>query len=79
MESNLITRRLVEAGAILLIGDGLMGFLSPRWHSLVGQLGPQLVKAATEELAAHRTMARVVGAAEVALGLALFSSQRCGD
>ena len=79
MESNLITRRLIEAGAVLLIGDGLMSVLSPRWHSLVGYAGPQLVKAATEELAARRTAARIVGAAEIALGIALFSSQQSGN
>jgi hypothetical protein len=79
MESNLITRRLIEAGALLLVGDGVMSLLTPRWHSLVGYAGPQLVKAATEELAARRTAARVVGAAEIALGVALFASQRCED
>jgi hypothetical protein len=76
MESNLITRRLFEAGAVLLIGDGVMGLLTPRWRSLAWHAGPQLVKAATEELAAHRTAARVISAAKIALGIALFSSQR---
>lgn len=79
MESNLIGRRLIEAGAVLLIGDGLMGLVRPQSHSLLWHVGPQLVKAATEEVAAHRTTARVVSAAKVALGVALFAAQRNGS
>lgn len=75
MTDNLNSRRLVQAGALFLIGDGLMGLLKPRWHSLLWHVGPQLVKAATEELAAHRTAARVVYGAELALGIALAMAQ----
>ncbi len=75
MTDNLNTRRLVQAGALFLIGDGLMGLIKPRWHSLLWHVGPQIVKAATEELAEHRTAARTVYAAELALGLLLAVSQ----
>ncbi len=74
MTDNLNSRRLVQAGALFLIGDGLMGLIKPRWHSLLWHIGPQVVKAATEELAAHRTAARAVYAAELVIGLALAMS-----
>jgi len=75
MDNDLITRRLIQAGALLLIGDGLMGMLKPRWHSLLWRFGPEVVRAATEELADHPTTARCVYAAEAALGVWIASSQ----
>ena len=75
MTRNGNTRRIVEVGAIFLIGDGLMGLLKPRWHSLLWHVGPELFKAATEELAAHPKTARAIYAAELALGVALASRQ----
>lgn len=75
MKNDLITRRVIEAGALLLIGDGLMGLIKPRWHSLLWRFGPQVVRAATEELADHPKTARCIYAAEAALGLLIASSQ----
>ena len=79
MNKDLITRRLAEAGALLLIGDGLMGLLKPRWHGLLWHFGPEIAKAATEELADHRKTARSIYAAEIALGLLLAYSQTPDD
>lgn len=73
--TNFNSRRLVQVGALFLIGDGLMGLVKPRWHSLLWHVGPELVKAATEELAAHPVAARVVYGAELAVGIALASRQ----
>ncbi len=75
MTSNLATRRLVQLGALFLIGDGVMGLLKPRWHSLLWHFGPELARAVTEELAEHPKMARSVYLAEAALGVILASSQ----
>lgn len=75
MNNDLITRRLIQAGALLLIGDGLMGMLKPRWHSLLWRFGPDVARAATEELADHPTTARCIYAAEAALGVLIASSQ----
>ncbi|MDQ6860390.1 MAG: hypothetical protein M3032_04440 [Verrucomicrobiota bacterium] len=75
MTDNLVTRRIVQVGALFLIGDGLMGLIKPRWHSLLWHVGPQLVKAATEELASHPKTARGIYAAELALGIVLASQQ----
>ena len=70
-----MTKRLLELGGLILIGDGLMGLLFPRRHSLLWQVGPQLAKAVTEELAAHPKTARTIYVAELALGVALAATQ----
>jgi hypothetical protein len=65
--------RLLELAGLFLIGDGLMGLLRPRRHSLLWHIGPQLAKAVTEELAEHPNTARSIYAAELALGIAVAS------
>ena len=71
MTSTLATRRIVQLGALFLIGDGVMGLLKPRWHSLLWHFGPELARAVTEELADHPKTARTVYLAEVAVGIVL--------
>jgi hypothetical protein len=75
MNQDLITKRLLELAGLILIGDGLMGLLRPRRHSLLWHFGPELAKAVTEELADHPKTSRAIYAAEVALGVALATSQ----
>ncbi len=75
MTSNMVTRRVVQVGALFLIGDGVMGMIKPRWHSLLWHVGPQLAKAVTEELADHPKTARAVYLAEALAGIALASMQ----
>ncbi len=75
MTDNLMTRRLIQLGALFLIGDGVMGLIKPRWHSLLWHFGPQLAKAVTEELAEHPNTARAVYLAEAAVGVAIASMQ----
>ena len=75
MTSNLATRRLVQLGALFLIGDGVMGLLKPRWHSLLWHFGPELARAVTEELADHPKTARSVYLAEATLGVVLAARQ----
>jgi hypothetical protein len=75
MNNNLIARRLMQLGALFLIGDGVMGLLKPRWHSLLWHFGPQLARAATEELAEHPNTARALYLAEVAIGVAVAARQ----
>ena len=75
MANNFFIRRLTEAGAQFLIGDGIMGLIKPRWHSLLWHFGPQLMRAVTEELADHPRTARAVYLAEAAIGVALASRQ----
>ena len=75
MNNNLIYRRLIQLGALFLIGDGVMGLLKPRWHSLLWHFGPELARAATDELVEHPKAARAVHFAEAAIGVALASCQ----
>ena len=75
MNNNLITWRLIKLGALFLIGDGVMGLLKPRWHSLLWLVGPEIARAATEELAENPRTARAVYFAEAAIGVALASCQ----
>lgn len=75
MGSNLITRRAIQLGALFLIGDGIMGLIKPRWHSLLWHFGPELARAATEELAEHPRMARSVYLAEAMVGIAIAAAQ----
>jgi hypothetical protein len=73
MKSELVTRRLIETAALFLIGDGIMGLIKPRWHSRLWHFGPNLAKAATEELAEHPKTARAIYALEVGIGIAIAS------
>ena len=75
----MLTKRLLELAGLILIGDGLMGLLRPRRHSLLWHFGPELAKAVTEELAEHPQTARAIYAGELALGIALASIQLSGD
>lgn len=76
MNNNLTVRRLTQLGALFLIGDGVMGLLKPRWHSLLWHFGPEIARAATEELAENPKTARAIYFAEAAIGVALASCQR---
>ena len=78
MNNNLIFRRLIQLGALFLIGDGVMGLLKPRWHSLLWHFGPELARAATDELVEHPKTARAFYLAEAAIGVALASCQTTG-
>jgi hypothetical protein len=64
---------LLQIGALLLIADGIAGIVMPRRRSLLWHVGPQLVKAATEEIADHPRTARAVNAAKTALGVVLLT------
>ena len=73
MKQDLILKRLLELGGLILIADGLMSLLCPRRHSLLWHCGPELAKAMTEELADHPKTSRAIHAAKIAAGVALAS------
>jgi hypothetical protein len=73
MNDNSTSRRLIQIGALLLIVDGITGIVMPRRRSLIWHAGPELVKAATEEIADHPKTARAINVGKVALGVALLS------
>ena len=73
MNDNSTSRRLLQIGGLLLIADGIAGIVMPRRRSLLWHVGPQLVKAATEEIADHPRTARAVNATKTALGVVLLT------
>ena len=79
MNDNSIGRRLMQLGALLLIADGISGIVMPRRRSLAWHVGPEIVKAATEEIADHPKTARLINAGKVAVGVMLLSQSANGD
>ena len=79
MNDDLATRRLIQLGALFLLGAGLVSVINPRRRSLLWYCGPQLVKAVTEEISDHPRTARVLYLAEAAVGLALLGQQARED
>jgi hypothetical protein len=75
MTSSMVTRRMIQLGALFLIGDGVMGLLKPKWHSLLWHFGPELARAVTEELADHPKVARSVYLAEAVVGIVVAARQ----
>lgn len=75
MKNELVTRRVIELGALVLIGDGITGLIKPRRYSLLWHFGPELVCDTTEKLAEHPKTARVIYAAQLALGILIVSPQ----
>ncbi len=73
MNDNSTGRRLIQLGALLLIADGISGMVMPRRRSLLWHAGPELVKAATEEIADHPKTALAINAGKVALGMTLLT------
>lgn len=71
MTRYLIGRRLLRAGGLVLIGDGLLGLVRPRRPSLLSHFGPELARAVTEELRDYPQLSRSIQLAKVAVGLVL--------
>ncbi len=74
----MILRRAVQLVALVMIGDGVVGFLKPRWHSLLWDLGPEPYRKAMRHFAENPHTARWIYLAEVGLG-ALIASQQTPD
>ena len=71
----MILRRLVQLTALLMVGDGVVGFFKPRWHSLLWDLGPEPYRKLMREFAANPGAARWIYAAEVAVGALIAAEQ----
>lgn len=68
-------RRLTEAFAIVTLGDGLIEFLAPREHARLWVVGPDSTRRVGTWFAEKPDRMRVLGAAQVALGLWLALRQ----
>ena len=79
MTSNSVSRLLLQAGGLFLLGNGVMGLLRPRWHTLPWQFGPQLARAVIEEIADNPKTARTVYLAQAAIGVALLRESADND
>ena len=62
-------RRMKETLAILIMGDGVVALVSPREHSLLWEVGPEGVRKVARYFAENPNHLRLIGAAQIALGL----------
>lgn len=67
--------RLVELGAMVVIGDGMIGLVAPRRHSLLWRFGPESYRQLMESFAERPALVRGLAASEVGAGLWLASRQ----
>lgn len=54
--------------ALVMIGDGVVGFFKPRWHSLLWDIGPKPYRDLMGRFAEQPNVARLMYAAEVGVG-----------
>jgi len=71
----MIGTRLMEALAMLVIGDSVLAVVSPRRHVALWREGPQWWERACEPLVRHAGITRALGAAGLGLGIWLAWSQ----
>ena len=67
--------RLIEAFAIVTLGDGLIEFLAPREHARLWVVGPESTRRVGMWFAEKPDRMRVLGAVQVALGVWLALRQ----
>jgi len=70
-----MSRRMKELAAIAMIGDGVVGLVAPRRHSLLWKLGPEGYQEAIRWFAARPAVVRLLAGAEVGAGLWLALRQ----
>ena len=58
-----------------MIGDGVIGMVKPRWHSLHWDIGPESFQTAMEKLARNPAKARLLYIAEIGVGTWLATRQ----
>lgn len=68
-------RRSKELTAIAMVGDGVVGFVAPRRHSLLWKVGPEGYQEVVGWFAERPGLVRVLAAAELELGLLLALRQ----
>ena len=68
-------RRLIEEFAILTVGDGLIEFLAPKRHSRLWVVGPESTRRIGMWFVEKPNRMRVLGAAQVVLGVWLALRQ----
>lgn len=71
----MILKRLVQLVALVMVGDGVVGFFKPRWHSLLWDLGPAPYRDLMTQAARNPSTARWLYAAEVVIGTLIATQQ----
>jgi hypothetical protein len=71
----MVTRRLLELGAMLAIVDGVVALIAPQRHSLLWRFGPEGYKRTVEGFAQCPNLVRVLAAAEIGGGMWLVLKQ----
>ncbi len=70
-----MSRRIKELAAIAVIGDGVVGFVVPRRHSLLWKVDPEGYQEAIRWFAERPSLVRLLAAVELGLGLMLALRQ----
>jgi hypothetical protein len=70
-----VSRRINELAAIAMVGDGVVGLVAPRRHSLLWKFGPDGYQEAIRWFAERPSLVRLLAAAELGLGLMLALRQ----
>jgi hypothetical protein len=68
-------RRVIQLFALVMVGDGVVGFFKPRWHSLLWNTGPKAYRKVIQRLAEQPKEARLIYAAEAILGAWIATRQ----
>ena len=68
-------RRMIQLVALVMVGDGVVGFFKPRWHSLLWNIGPKAYREVIHRLAEEPAKARWLYASEVVVGALIASRQ----
>jgi uncharacterized protein YjeT (DUF2065 family) len=74
-KSAMWKRRLIEAFAIITVGDGLIEFLAPEKHSRLWVVGPKSTRRIGMWFVEEPDRMRVLGAAQVVFGVWLALRQ----
>jgi hypothetical protein len=72
---SLVSRRILEVVAMMMIGDGMIGLIAPRRHVLLWDGGPRIWRRVTESCVRHTSMTRTIGLVSLVGGLLLASRQ----
>jgi hypothetical protein len=68
-------KQLKEALAILMVGDGVIGLIAPRRHSLLWKFGPKSYRRVIADFAERPILVRLLSVASVGAGLWLALRQ----
>jgi hypothetical protein len=73
---KMLTKRLKEACALTMVGDGILTAIDPQRHLNLWKIGPKPCVRAVDALVRHPRLTRVIGVAAAATGIWWASRQR---